>query len=161
MTKKSDGTERLLAKRVTRLNAVQALFQMEVTKHGLDSVIWEFMDCEFGQTIENVQLQKPIKSFFVELLTSALTNQELIDTAIKQNLAENWEFSRIDPTLRSIFRTAMAEYLLHRTPVGAIRNEYVEITHGFYPNSDQVSFVNAVLSKIIQPNEELKPEKPS
>jgi len=150
MLSSSKSHQRLVAKRVTRLNAVQAVFQMETTQQGLDSILYEFLECGFGQKIGNTQLQKPLKSLFKELLNSALNNQDTIDESIKKCLADNWEFSRIDPTLRAIFRIALAEHLLQRTPIGVIKNEYVEITHGFYPDSDQVGFVNAILAKIIQ-----------
>ncbi len=143
-------SRRLLAKRVTRLNTIQALFQMEATKQGLDSIIWEFLECGSGRNIGSTRLEKPLNKMFCDLLQAALDNQLTIDKSINRHLAEDWELARMDPTLRALLRVAAAENLSSKLPVDIVRNEYVEIAKGFYPETEQIGFVNAILTKIFQ-----------
>ena len=45
---------------------------------------------------------------------------------IRDRLKTTWPLKRIDPTLRALFRAAIAEILLNKTPIKAIINEFID-----------------------------------
>ena len=141
--------QRKLAKRIARLNTIQALFQMEASKQGMDYVARDFMENGFGEMIEEVKLPPPNKIFFNTLLLAVVNNQQKIDMMIHAQLPDSWSLDRIDPTIRAIFRASCAEAILNETPEKVIINEYIEITKSFFPYGKQVGFVNAIIEKVI------------
>jgi N utilization substance protein B len=63
-------------------------------------------------------------------------------------LAENWPIDKIDPTIRALFRGGTAEFLMRKTPVKVVINEFVDIAKAFFPEGKETKFVNAVLDHI-------------
>ena len=139
---------RKMAKRVSRLNAVQALFQMEASNQGMEYVIRGFVENGFGSKIDEIHLPPSNKSFFEDLLNSAVNNQQTIDRVIHSQLPTNWTIDRIDPTIRAIFRSCCAEILIDTTPINVIINEYVEISKSFFSETKQIGFVNAIIENM-------------
>ena len=140
---------RKLAKRVARLNTVQALFQMEASNQGMDYVVWDFIENGFGEMIDEVKLHPSNMEFFKLLLLSAVDNQQTIDNLIHAQLPANWSMEKIDPTIRAIFRAGGAEMMLNETPVKVILNEFVEITKSFFPEGKEVGFVNSIMQNLV------------
>ena len=141
--------KRTLAKRIARLNTVQALFQMEASKQGMDYVAWDFIENKFGEMIDEVKLPPSNMKFFETLLLAAVDNQQKIDKIIHAQLPDNWSMEKIDPTIRAIFRANCAEMMLNETPVKVILNEYIEITKSFFPEGKEVGFVNSIIQKLV------------
>ncbi len=141
--------KRTLAKRIARLNTVQALFQMEASKQGMDYVAWDFIENKFGEMIDEVKLPPSNMKFFETLLLVAVDNQQKIDKIIHAQLPDNWSMEKIDPTIRAIFRANCAEMMLNETPVKVILNEYIEITKSFFPEGKEVGFVNSIIQKLV------------
>lgn len=137
-------------KRISRLNTVQALFQMEASNQGADYVIADFLENGFAEMIDGVQLPSPNKNFFRTLLHSAVDNQQKIDRLIHSKLPAHWTIDRIDPTIRAIFRASCAEVILNKTPGKVIINEYVEIADSFFPSGKESGFVNAIVENLVK-----------
>lgn len=142
--------KRTLAKRIARLNAVQALFQMEASNQGMDYVAWDFIENGFGDMIDEVKLPPSNMKYFKNLLQSAVDNQQKIDKLIHAQLPDNWSMGRIDPTIRAIFRASCAELLLNETPVKVVLNEYIEISKSFFPEGKEIGFINSIIQKLIK-----------
>jgi len=110
-----------LTRRTARLNAVQALYQMEITGQGLDYVIETFThQGSLGELDGQITVWDP--AMFRTLLTAAVHHQTETDRLTGSVLRQDWTLASIDPTLRAIFRAAGAE--LHnpeRTPRIVIR----------------------------------------
>ncbi|EPX82031.1 transcription antitermination factor NusB [Salipiger mucosus] len=143
-------------KSASRLYAVQALYQMEVTDQGFEKVKREFLDFRFGAEIEEgVELLDGDIDLFVEILSEAINWQARIDQMTDRALVAKWPITRIDPTLRALFRAAGAELVATDAPPRVVISEYVEVARAFFPEGREPKFVNAVLDHMAR---EARPE---
>lgn len=150
---KGDGSRR--RRSVSRLHAVQALFQMEQSDQDAEQVEREFVEHRFGEIQDGVAYAKGDKAFFSRILKGAVLRQSDIDQMADRALPENWPIDRIDPILRALFRAAGAELLRMRTPPKAVISEYVDVAKAFFPDGKESGFANGVLDHIAR---EAKPE---
>lgn len=139
-----------------RLAAVQALYQMEATGAGVDSVILEFRMHRLGGEVEGRLLHEADDDYFAALVLGVVRLQAKIDPMIERRLAKAWTLARLDATARAILRASAYE-LLHNVdvPARAIMNEYVEIANAF-SSGDDLRFINAVLDAVAH---DLRPEE--
>ena len=133
---------------VSRLAAVQALYQMEVAHTGVSDVVAEFAKHRFEESVEDDTLAKADKLFFSELLHGVVRRQLEIDPMLQAHLASGWSLKRIDSILRACLRAAAFE-LIERSEVPArvVINEYIEVAHAFF-EGDEPKVVNGVLDKL-------------
>ena len=128
-----------------RLAGVQALYQMETSGTGVETVIREFRTHRLGGDIEGNLLHEADEDFFGELLRGVVRLQPKIDPLIEKRLARGWTLARLDAPARAILRSAAYEFLNRADiPSGAVINEYVEIAKAFF-GEDDPRFINAVL----------------
>ncbi|MDJ0821303.1 MAG: transcription antitermination factor NusB [Paracoccaceae bacterium] len=140
----------------SRLYAVQALFQMEQSGQGLDTVKREFLDFRFGAAQEDgEELIDGDISFFSKILEEAVSYQARIDQMADRAIVAKWKIDRIDPTLRALFRAAGAEFVGMDTPPKVTIVEYVDVAKAFFPDGREPKFVNAVLDHMAR---EARPE---
>ena len=93
------------ARTVSRLAAVQALYQMELAGEGVETVITEFSNFRFDSDIEGEALAEADEAYFADIVRGVIESQREIDAAIKARLASNWKLERIDATLRALLRS--------------------------------------------------------
>ena len=137
-----------IKKSASRLYAVQALFQMEVSQSSVTEITEEFEMHRIGAKIgDHVYNNADIK-MFRDILLRAVKDQSIIDKLTNNSLKNTWPLNRIDPTLRALFRAAIAEILLNKTPIKATINEFIEIAKAFFPDGKEAKLVNAVLDNI-------------
>ncbi|MDB5470486.1 MAG: transcription antitermination factor NusB [Caulobacter sp.] len=136
------------ARTVSRLAAVQALYQMEMTGAGVEAVIREFSDHRFDRDIEGELLAQADEEFFADLIRGAVGEQAQIDKAVTARLASNWKLDRLDATARAILRAGAWE-LLRRpdVPLEVAIDEYVEIAKSFFEGPEP-GFINGALDGI-------------
>ncbi len=136
------------ARSVARLAAVQALYQMETSNAGVETVVREFTDHRFDRDLEGEALAAADETFFAEIVRGAVADQGPIDRAIARRLATGWKLERIDATLRAILRAGAFE-LMRRAdvPVEVVIDEYLEITKSFFEGPEP-GFVNGALDAI-------------
>ena len=74
-------------RRVSRVSAVQALYQMDVSGAPHKTVVKEFLDHRFGHEDEPgmVHADEP---YFEDIMTGVVANQAKIDSAIAERLSE-------------------------------------------------------------------------
>jgi N utilization substance protein B len=143
-------------KSAARLYAVQALFQMEQSGQSVDSIRREFEDWRFGIGYEEgEELAEGDVDLFRKTLESAVNWQAKIDQMTDRALVAKWPISRIDPTLRALFRAAGAELVESDVPPKVVINEYVDVAKAFFPEGREPKFVNAVLDHMAR---EARPE---
>ena len=150
------GNEKRKIRSTTRLYAIQALFQMEQLGQSVDQVAEEFITHRFAANYEEGQMLAGDKTFFKSILGAAVNYQASIDQLTDRALVEKWPIARIDPTLRSLFRSAAAEIVEIKTPPKIVITEYVALAHAFFPDGKEPNFVNAVLDHMAReacPNE--------
>ncbi len=148
--------DRRQMKSAARLYAVQALFQMEQSDQTLDQVRVQFENHRFGARLEDgSEMAEGDVDLFRAILEEAVSQQARIDQMTDRALVEKWPISRIDPTLRALFRAAGAELLLGQTPPRVVISEYVDVAKAFFPEGREAKFVNAVLDHMAR---EARPE---
>jgi len=137
------------ARTVARLVLVQALYQMEITGTGVESVIREFSDYRFDADLEEGEpLAQADEAFFAEGARAVVKEQAPIDALISGRLAAGWRLERLDTTVRAILRAGTWE-LKDRKDIGVevVINEYVEIARAFFGETE-ARFVNGALDGI-------------
>lgn len=139
---------RIQPRSVARLAAVQALYQMEVSGAGVDSVIREFSEHRFDRDVEGERLAAADETFFAELAKGVVTNQAKVDQGIVKRLASGWRLERLDATARAVLRAGAFE-LMYRpdVPTEVVINEYVEIAKSFFEGPES-GFINGALDAI-------------
>jgi N utilization substance protein B len=147
MIKQNKLNREKVSKAVSRLYSVQALFQMESGNLSVEQVQSEFSIYRDQENIKFSNFGRADLSLFKQILDGAIKNQNLIDQLITSLLKDGWEFSRIDPTLRSIFRAASSELLLG-TPPKVVINEFLEIAKAFFPKGQECKLVNGILDSL-------------
>jgi N utilization substance protein B len=125
-------------RRLARLAAVQALYQMELAEVGAEEVAEEFVAHRFEGDEADID-------FFRAIVAGVPAHQVEIDTAIARCLAQNWTLARMDSILRAILRAGGFELVARKdVPAKAVIDEYVGIAHDFFAG-DEPGFANAAL----------------
>jgi len=133
---------------VARLAAIQALYQMEVSGAGAETVVREFVDHRFGSEIEGEPLAEADEAFFADIVRGVVKDQAKIDQLIAKRLAAGWRLDRLDATVRSILRAGACELrALKDIPTEIVIDEYVEIAKSFFEGVEP-GFVNGALDGI-------------
>ncbi|MDG1217083.1 MAG: transcription antitermination factor NusB [Amylibacter sp.] len=149
-------TSKKQMKSASRLYAVQALFQMEASEQGMNEVRDQFVNHRFGATLEGEKYVEGNVELFEQLLFTAVNQQAAIDQMTDRALVAKWPIDRIDPTLRALFRTAGAEFIIDDTPPKVAIVEFVDVAKAFFPDGNETRFVNAILDHMAR---EVHPDK--
>ncbi|WP_353471358.1 transcription antitermination factor NusB [Salipiger sp. H15] len=143
-------------KSASRLYAVQALYQMELSGTTAEKTMREFLDYRFGAEVEEgVELVDGDVDLFGKLLGEAVNWQAKIDQMTDRALVAKWPIDRIDPILRALFRAAGAELVALDTPPKVVITEFIDVARAFFNEGREVQFVNAVLDHMAR---EARPE---
>ncbi|ADC48374.1 transcription antitermination protein NusB [Alkalihalophilus pseudofirmus OF4] len=125
-------------RRLARLRAAQALYQMDLTGSEMESAIESVLEDNEKQS-----------EFFTQLVQGTTELKTKIDETISANL-EGWTISRMGHVDRAIIRMAMYEMLeVEDIPVNVTFNEAIELAKAF-GGEEAGRFVNGVLSKSIE-----------
>jgi len=149
------GNQKRAMRSAARFFAVQALFQMEQSDQSIGEILREFKDHRFGEEFEDYSMNEADPAVFQTLVNAAVANQARIDQMTDRALVAKWPITRIDPTLRALFRAAGAELVLDETPPKVVIVEFVQIAQAFAPDGKEAAFVNAVLDHMAR---EARPE---
>jgi len=131
-----------------RLAAVQALYQMELSDRGADSVVKEFL--EHRLTINSDQENEMVvnRKLFAEIVHATYEKYIQIDGFIMESLPDTWKIERLDAVLRAILRAACGEFLMDKNLAAAvIIDEYVNVTRDFF-SAREPGFVNGILDHV-------------
>jgi N utilization substance protein B len=131
-----------------RLAAVQALYQQEMEKTPLPSLLHEFHHHRLGATIEGVEYADAEVDFFDDVVAGVDARREELDALIARRLPADWPLHRLDRPMRQILRAGAYE-LAARIDVatGSVISEYVDVAKAFYDRKE-AGFVNAVLDAV-------------
>lgn len=134
------------ARRASRLAAVQALYQMELSGASTADVIADFAAGRLPRETEaNDTNPEGDLELFRALVEAAVERQATLDRAIARHLGEGWRLERLDAVARAILRAGAAELeQRHDIPVAVVIDEYVEIAKAFF-DGPEPGFVNATL----------------
>ena len=135
---------------ISRLFAIQALFQMEANGKSYSTIKKELKETFYMQQIQDMEILMPNYLLSQRIIEQAAKNQIKIDTKINMAFNNLWNIKTIDTKFRAILRASSAEFLNKNTPKKVIMSEYVSITGTFYSDGKEQKFINGLLNKIIE-----------
>jgi N utilization substance protein B len=138
---------------LSRVAAVQALYQAEQSETSPETVIDQFVRHRIGELpgrggLDEGHLREAEVPLFARIVRQATLQQDTIDGMIVQALPESWPIARLDPVLRAIFRAGGAElWEASGAPAKVVINEYMNVAHGFF-SGEEPRMVNGVLDRL-------------
>ncbi len=131
-----------------RLAAVQALYQMDVAKKGINEILAEFESHWIGQEVEGDQYNQAEVAFFRAILEGVLAEQGEVDRLVDNALQEGWPLRRVEAVLRAILRAGAYELRSRKdVPARVVITEYTDIGGAFF-EGDEVGMINGVLDSL-------------
>ena len=134
-----------LRKSAARLNAVQALYQMDVAATPLPEILAQFESHWIGQEIEGDEIASADLTLFRDVVGGVVREQRAIDPMLDAALVKGWPLKRIETVLRAVLRAGA--YELHGRPdipARVVVAEYVNVAAAFL-DREETGMVNAVL----------------
>ena len=155
-----DSSSRPGRRRLARLGAVQALYQIEISATPVEPVIAEFLAHRLGQELDGDRYGEADGDFFSLIVRGVSGQRQDLDDMIAAALTTAWTVARLDAILRQILRAGTFE-LAQRpdVPARAVINEYLELAKAFFDGTEP-RLVNGVLDRlghVLRPDE-LGPE---
>jgi N utilization substance protein B len=138
---------------VSRVAAVQALFQSEQAGDNAEAVIDQFVRHRIGEPsdsegFEEGRVPDAEVPLFSRIVREAVRQQSEIDALVAGALPREWSLARIDPVLRAVLRAGVAELRMSGDPPPkVVINEYLDISRGFFTGSEP-GITNAVLDRV-------------
>lgn len=165
MTEKKQPTDAALRRGATRLAAVQALYQLDMSGNRIDDVVKDFLSGAIGGEVidEDLDLESeevvPLialhPEMFSVLVRGAAAMRQRLDEIINASLTTGWEPGRLEPVLRNILRCGIYELMERQeVPPRVAISEYVGMARAFYDQAE-AGMVNAILDRLAH---ELRPE---
>ncbi|MFK8251396.1 transcription antitermination factor NusB [Ancylobacter terrae] len=134
-----------LRKSAARLNAVQALYQMDVAATPIDDILAQFESHWIGREIEGEEIAAADVNLFRDIVSGVLREQRAIDPVLDAALVRGWPLKRIEMVLRAVLRAGTYELTARPdVPARVVVNEYTNVAAAFL-DRDETGMVNAVL----------------
>lgn len=131
---------------ISRVAAVQALYQCEQNNCGAESVLEEFKIYRKNSSkyaFEDGNIPGADLKLVGKIVHNVMNNRSEIDGVIETLLPPSWPLPRLDPVLRALLRAAISE-LQEGVPKEIVINEYLDVAHGFF-SGDEPKMVNGLL----------------
>jgi N utilization substance protein B len=138
---------------LSRMAAVQALYQSEQSELSAETVIDQFVRHRFGDTpragtLEDGFVKQVEVPLFARIVRTAAAQQDTLDAMLVAALPETWPMARLDPVLRALMRAGGAElWMADGPPAKVVINEYLDVAHGFF-SGDEPRLANGVLDRL-------------
>ena len=136
-------------RRIARLAAAQALYQIEVAGVGADAVLLEFLEHRLDDEIDDgLKLADMDRALFKDLVGGVSLRKTELDGLLEPLLLPDWTLERLEMLLRVILRAGAYE-LAQRTdvPPKVAITEYVDLAHDFFGGREP-ALVNGVLDRL-------------
>lgn len=149
MSRKENNERRTgLARSVARLNALQALYQIEFLDSKAADVVTEFSKFRIGVEIDGDSFANTDFNHFNWLVITVTHEKDRLDDYISEVLNPDWKVDRLGYLKLSLLRAALIE-LKDRLdiPARVIIDEYIDLARAFFSKSE-AAFVNAALDKL-------------
>jgi N utilization substance protein B len=138
-------------RRLARISALQALYELDTTGHAADGVI--------AYRLEEQPMTPDGEAFLRLLVSSVLKQRAALDARIQRH-APAWPVAQIAVIDRNILRIALIELAgLTGTPPKVAINEAVDLAKMFGSDSSS-RFVNGVLGAVVDEHVEADPAGP-
>ncbi len=142
------GASRAAARRLARLAAVQALYQMLMTDVAGKVAADDFLKHYMPDAAEGVDFADMDRDLFNDVVRGVDDREPDIDKAIRAALDGDRSTERLERILFATLRAGTYELLVRLDiPARVVINEYVEIGHAFF-DGPQPGFINGVLHRV-------------
>lgn len=142
------------ARSASRLGAIQALYEMEISGATVDRVIKRivsgqgFSVPELDSNHESDDGVEPDLQFLITLVKGVNDDTATVDRMIGGALPTEWPLERIEILLKNLLRAAVFElHSLGDIPPRVVITEYVELAHDFF-DKGEAAMVNGVLDHL-------------
>ncbi len=117
---------------LSRVAAVQALYQAEQSEQNPETVIDQFVRHRIGGngSLEDGELTEADVPLFAKIVRTATQQQDTLDGMLVAALPEAWPLPRLDGP-----------------PAKVVINEYLDVAHGFF-HGDEPRMANGVLDRM-------------
>ncbi len=141
-----------MKRRLAREYALKALFMIEVGGNDPTSALFYLL--------ENTSFSGKETTFCRQLVIGTIEEQDSLDVLLSQYLV-NWEMDRLATVVRNILRIGLYE-LIHMKdiPPSVTINESIEMAKK-YQDDESARFINGVLDRFMNANEEKTAKKKS
>lgn len=135
-------------RQAARLAAVQALYQLQEGEDAPAEIIDQFLILRTGEAGDGGMRRDADRPLFKDVVEGTASHKDELEKTISAALSQDWTWARIDRLVRAILLAGAYE-LVHRkdVPPRVVINEYVEIAHAFYDQSEP-NFINSVLDRV-------------
>jgi len=132
-------------KSAARLNAVQALYQMDLAATGLPEILAQFESHWIGKEIEGEEIAAADLNLFRDIVGGVVREQRNVDPVLDAALVNGWPLKRIETVLRAVLRAGAYELMARPDiPARVVVAEYVNVAAAFL-DREETGMVNAVL----------------
>jgi len=145
----SGGGQSVSRRRLARLAAVQALYQLQLNPGiGAEAVIREFVRDRLGREIDGELYGEADVELFADIVRGVAGDRERLDETLSAALSEEWPLGRLETILRMILEAGAYE-LARRPdiPPRVTMSEYVGIAYAFFTGSEP-GLANGVLDRL-------------
>ncbi len=139
-------------KLVSRLLAVQAVYEASQNGKILDHVLQDYVNSRIGMEFDTHKIEEPDKELFLKIARTVEKRYPEISEILEANIRTKEEATsadkKVEPLLKAVLLCGIGEILDHSDidhPI--IINDYLEVTRAFYEKGE-VSLVNAVLDSV-------------
>ncbi|GLK71637.1 transcription antitermination factor NusB [Ancylobacter dichloromethanicus] len=144
----SNAGHKPVRKSAARLNAVQALYQMDLAATPLTEILAQFESHWIGREIEGDEIAAADLNLFRDIVGGVVREQRGVDTLLDAALVNGWPLKRIEAVLRAILRAGTYELSARPdVPARVVIAEYVNVAAAFLER-EETGMVNAVLDGI-------------
>jgi N utilization substance protein B len=154
---KKNSKDSALRRCASRLAAVQALYQIDMSQARLEDTLRDFLTGAIGgevieedldlETEEVVPLIELNGELFSVLVRGVAAQRARLDEVIDASLSQGWDAERLQPVLRNVLRCGLYELMERQdVPPRAAVAEYVDIARSFY-DGPEAGLANAVLDR--------------
>jgi len=145
-------------RRMSRLLAVQALYQIAMTGQSSQVVIGEFYALRMGNPPDGLDLEELgitetdvaecDRDYFAELVGGVARDKDSLDNMLAAVLDEEWSLERLERLMMCVLRAATFEISERPdVPARVVITEYVDIAHAFFSGKEP-AMVNGMLDNI-------------
>ena len=141
------------AKKLSRLAAVQALYQNNYELQSLAQIMKECVDQNFAALRDEEDgteaiAGQPDHALFKAIVEGVVTHNAALDEMITGALDAKFSLARLELLLRTVLRAGVFELYHHSSiPAGVIINDYVDVARAFF-NGKEPGLVNGILDKV-------------
>lgn len=160
--KATGGGSAKARRKAARLAAVQALYQIDLTGAGVESVVNEFVKHRLGeQEVDGVRFVAADPQLFADVVRGTGHRKPDVDGIVSAALDPKFPLDRLELLLRAILRAGAYELFAHNDlHPRIIISEYVDVAHAFFAGREP-GMVNGVLDHVartLRPAELAQPD---